>query len=72
MKLHSYLILNGNCADSFAFYEKVLGGKIEAMLKFSDMPKGDQSPEACDGPEQPQCHCPCVPEGRGPPSHGVR
>ena len=55
MKLHSYLILNGNCAEAFAFYEKVLGGKIEAMLKFSDMPKGDQSPEGCEavGPGNP-------------------
>lgn len=49
MKLHSYLVLNGNCAEAFAFYEKVLGGKIEAMLKFSDTPKGDQSLEACAG-----------------------
>lgn len=55
MKLHSYLILNGNCAEAFAFYEKVLGGKIEAMLKFSDMPQGDQSPEGCEaaGPVRP-------------------
>lgn len=47
MKLHSYLILNGNCAEAFDFYEKVLGGKIEAMIRFSDMPKSDKSPEAC-------------------------
>jgi PhnB protein len=50
MKVHSYLILNGNCAEAFAFYEKVLGGKIMAMIRFGDMPAPTNEPsEGCAG-----------------------
>ena len=31
MQLNSYLTFNGQCEAAFKFYEKVLGGKIEAM-----------------------------------------
>jgi PhnB protein len=38
MKLHNYLLFNGNCEEAFKFYERVLGGKIEALLKHTGTP----------------------------------
>jgi PhnB protein len=32
MQLNPYLTFNGQCEAAFKFYEKCLGGKIEAML----------------------------------------
>lgn len=32
MKLNAYLIFDGNCEAAFKFYERILGGKIEAMI----------------------------------------
>ena len=31
MELSTYLFFNGQCADAFKFYEKCLGGKLEAI-----------------------------------------
>jgi len=38
MKLNSYLFFNGQCEAAFKFYEKCLGGKIEAMLTHEGTP----------------------------------
>ena len=38
MKLHTYLNYGGNCAEAFRFYEKNLGGKINAMMRYADQP----------------------------------
>src|SRR5258708_10362807 len=32
MHVNPYLTFNGNCEEAFRFYEKALGGKIEAMM----------------------------------------
>ena len=32
MQIDAYLLFNGDCEVAFRFYEKVLGGKIEAMM----------------------------------------
>lgn len=46
MQLNAYLNFNGQCEAAFKFYEKCLGGKIEAMARFQDMPgDGGVSPE---------------------------
>lgn len=44
MQLNPYLLFNGNCAAAFKFYEKVLGGKIEAMRTHADSPAEGQVP----------------------------
>lgn len=44
-----YLMFDGNCAEAMRFYERTLGGKIEAMLKTSDTPIADQMPAASAG-----------------------
>jgi PhnB protein len=38
MKLHTYLNYGGNCEEAFKFYEKHLGGKIVALMRFKDSP----------------------------------
>jgi PhnB protein len=46
MQLNAYLNFNGQCEAAFKFYEKCLGGKIDAMARFEDMPEnGGVSPE---------------------------
>jgi len=34
MQLNPYLTFDGRCEAAFKFYEKVLGGKIEAMMTY--------------------------------------
>ena len=38
MQLNPYLTFNGQCEAAFKFYEKVLGGKIEAMIPHAGTP----------------------------------
>jgi len=42
MKMNTYLNYAGNCEEAFKFYEKHLGGKIIAMMKFSQMPDAEK------------------------------
>jgi len=44
MKINPYLNFNGNCADAFDFYAKVLGGKDLRVMTFGDMPPGPDMP----------------------------
>ena len=44
MQLVPYLNFNGNCAEAFRFYERVLGGKIEVLLTHADSPIAAQVP----------------------------
>jgi PhnB protein len=44
MQLHPYLTFNGQCEAAFKFYERVLGGKIEAMMTHEGSPMADQVP----------------------------
>ena len=38
MQINPYLFYNGNCAEAFDFYAKVLGGTIEAKMTYADAP----------------------------------
>ena len=38
MKLNAYLNFGGNCEEAFRFYEKNLGGKVNALMRFADQP----------------------------------
>jgi PhnB protein len=44
MQLNPYLTFNGRCEEAFRFYEKVLGGKIEAMMSHAGSPMEQQVP----------------------------
>lgn len=37
-QLSAYLSFDGNCAEAMRFYERVLGGRVEAMLRYADAP----------------------------------
>ncbi len=44
MQLNPYLSFDGRCEAAFKFYEKVLGGKIVAMMTYAETPMKDQMP----------------------------
>lgn len=44
MQLITYLTFGGHCEAAFKFYEKCLGGKIEAMVTFDSVPTENQMP----------------------------
>lgn len=44
MELSYYLNFDGQCQDAFRFYEKTLGGKIQAMMPFEGSPMANQIP----------------------------
>ena len=46
MQMNPYLTFNGQCRAAFAFYEKVLGAKIIAMMTYGDTPAAKDSPPA--------------------------
>lgn len=56
MQFQPYLMFDGDCAQAMRFYERVVGGKLEPMLKYSEMPEpcgdmpancGDRIAHAC-------------------------
>ena len=44
MRLNPYLLFNGQCDAAFKFYERCLGGKIEAMITHAGTPAEAQVP----------------------------
>ena len=44
MKLHTYLNYGGNCAAAFRFYQEHLGGKINMMMTYAEMPSTENAP----------------------------
>lgn len=47
MNITPYLAFDGTCAEAFRFYERVLRGRIQTMVKLADTPMAsDLPPEA--------------------------
>jgi PhnB protein len=44
MQINPYLFYDSNCEAAFKFYEKVLGGKIEMLLRNEEAPPDMPSP----------------------------
>jgi len=44
MQLNPYLMFDGQCEAAFQFYEKVLGGKITAMMPHEGTPAAEHVP----------------------------
>jgi len=44
MQLNPYLTFNGNCEAAFRYYEKILGGKIVAMMPHEGTPAAEHVP----------------------------
>lgn len=43
-KMDPYLFFDGVCAEAMQFYQRTLGGKMEAMLRYSESPEPNQCP----------------------------
>jgi PhnB protein len=41
-KLNAYLNFPGNTEEAFNFYKSVFGGEFSSLVRFKDMPMGDQ------------------------------
>lgn len=39
IQLAAYLSYNGNCAEAMAFYARVLGARVDALITFGQMPE---------------------------------
>ncbi len=48
-QLCAYLSFDGRCAEAMKFYERVLGGKLEAMITYGDVPDGEKPPPEAAG-----------------------
>ena len=49
MQINPYLVFTGQCEAAFKRYEEVLGGKIESLMRFGEMPDcGEMPPETRD------------------------
>jgi len=48
-QLDAYLFFDGTCADAMRFYERTLGGKLEAMMTHAESPAAAQSPPGSAG-----------------------
>jgi PhnB protein len=44
MQMNPYLFFDGQCEAAFKFYEKALGGKIEAMMTHEGTPAAEHVP----------------------------
>ena len=44
MQFNSYLLFDGNCEEAFKFYERLFGGKIEAMIPHEGSPAAAHVP----------------------------
>jgi PhnB protein len=44
MRLNPYLNFNGQCEAAFKFYERCLGGKIQAMMPHAGTPMEEHTP----------------------------
>ena len=42
-QLDTYLNFDGNCAEAMRFYEKALGGKLEALMTHAESPMAAQA-----------------------------
>lgn len=45
MQLNPYLVFSGQCEEAFRFYEKALGGKIQALLRVGETPAAEHMPK---------------------------
>jgi len=44
MYLNPYVNFNGKCKEAFSYYAQVLGGKVEFMMTWGEMPGAEQPP----------------------------
>jgi PhnB protein len=56
MQFQPYLVFGGNCAEAMTHYQKVLGAKMQRMMRFKDAPEMPEGAtmEGCAGGEMPE------------------
>ncbi|MFJ3460579.1 VOC family protein [Achromobacter spanius] len=47
-QLSAYLSFDGNCAEAMRFYERVLGGRLDALVRYADAPPDAAMPVLSD------------------------
>ncbi|SIT31834.1 VOC family protein [Achromobacter sp. MFA1 R4] len=47
-QLSAYLSFDGNCAEAMRFYERVLGGRLDALVRYADAPADAAMPVLSD------------------------
>ncbi len=50
MQFQPYLFFGGNCAEAMQTYERVLGAKMQMMMKYGETPKGPEGPGCAELP----------------------
>ena len=79
MQFQPYLTFDGNCAEAMKFYERVIGGKLTALMKIADAP--EQCAQLPPGSEDRIMHACLVFQGsilmasdsmRGEPYEGMK
>jgi PhnB protein len=51
MQVQPYLFFDGRCEEAIEFYKKVLGAKVEMLMRFKEAPPPSGNPgEGCAGP----------------------
>lgn len=48
MQVQSYLFFDGKCEEALTFYQKAVGAKVEAMMRYKDNPEPPR--EGCMAP----------------------
>jgi PhnB protein len=56
MKVEPYLFFNGRCEEAIQFYQKVLGAKVEMLMRFKEMPEPHQPGMIPPGSENKVMH----------------
>ncbi|MEQ9643581.1 MAG: VOC family protein [Alphaproteobacteria bacterium] len=46
MHVQPYLFFEGRCEEALDFYTSAIGAKVEAMMRYADMPPGAEGPQA--------------------------
>jgi PhnB protein len=62
--LDSYLFFDGNCAEAMRYYERVTGGKLQFMMKYSESPVATDPQHCPPGSENRVMHANIVIDGR--------
>jgi PhnB protein len=59
MKITSYLVFNGEAEEAAMFYAELLGGKVENLYRYSQMPPMEGFPPVPESYKEKVMHC-CV------------
>jgi len=62
--LDSYIFFDGNCAEAMRFYERVTGGKLQMMMKYSESPEKADPQHCLPGSEDRIMHANLLIDGR--------